>query len=188
MKKFRYVSSFIGLMALCVVLGMAFFIYCDSGNENGTKDRHKTIDVEIKVNATTMEISLNITIDDDATNSEIIEAYHNQDIEWFTEDSKVLDFVIFFGGDSPLGDLEIIDGEEVLKIYSELRPTADSMDETRKRVGAMVLHNPHQAGGRRSKYYLGVYYDDPDDEIAGTILLRDPEIIIPPRGGTGKRY
>jgi len=84
--------------------------------------------------------------------------------------------------------LEIIDGEEVLKIYSELRPTADSMDKTRKRVGAMVLHNPNQAGGRHSKYYLGVYYDDPNDETPGTILIRDPDIIIPPRGGQGKRY
>ncbi len=163
MKNLRYCFGFAGLLLLCLVVGTGFFIYCDSATEEGSKEKHPQIEVQISV--VNGEIILN---------PDLIEAHHRQKIRWYCEDSKVLDFLIFLGGNSPIGEVEI-EGDE-LDIHTDLRPE-DGKNEITKRA----WHNPEEAGGKIAKYFVAVYYDDPDDEEPGRILMKDPEIIIPPR-------
>jgi len=156
MKKWRYLFSFAGLMALCVVVGLGFFIYCNSDTQEESKDRN---------------IPVTITVVDGAieVNPDPVEANHNDWIEWSCADTDVVSFAIYFGYNSPMGD------QNGMQFEAQLLPEGKSRS-VRKRV----WHNPHYAGGRHNKYYVAVYYKPENED--GKVLIADPDIIIPPRG------
>jgi hypothetical protein len=173
MKKWKYLSSFVGLMALCVVVGLG---------SQGKPPHHDPIEVKIMVAGEPGEEEIKLKVeypegDPRPSDTELIWAYYDQEINWTSNNPGVIDYVIFFGGNSPMG---AITPRGEVEISSELRP--EVIKGNIRRVGKKVLHNPSQAGGRHSKYYIAVYYKHPDAETP-RLLFRDPDIIIPPRGG-----
>jgi hypothetical protein len=173
MKTWKYLSIFVGLMALCVVVGMAFFIYCDSGEEEKERFR-QTITAKIEVNEETKKIELKLFLGETPLPGELIEADHTQKINWVCEQTEVVDFLLFFGPGHPVGK------QNHAKFDEQMRP-----EDGERIIQTKVHYNPNWAGSKLVKYHIAVIYKP----AGGTakLIMRDPEIIIPPRGGSDYR-
>lgn len=164
MKNLRYCFAFAGLLLFCMVVGTGFYISGDQDTPERKFQEREIVKVEIIVENGEIVLRPNT-----------VEAFHLQRIIWFCKDPKVQDFMIFLGGNSPIGELEIRQKE--VRIHTDVAPKKGE-----KEVMKRVWHNPRAAGGKLAKYYVAVYYDDdPSDSTPGKILMKDPEIIIPPR-------